>query len=200
MKQHLFALLSLILMISAPPAAAAVAGDPAPAFTATDSRGKSVSLSDYKGRTVVLEWSNNECPFVRKHYESGNMQTLQKQAAKDGVVWLTILSSAPGKQGHVDGATADKLTESRGAAPAAVLLDAAGDIGKLYQAKSTPHMFVIDPQGVLAYQGAIDSIPSTDKDDVPKAANYVTAALEAVKAGQRVATASTTAYGCGIKY
>jgi len=199
MKKVLSAFLALML-ITSPALADPVVGEQAPTFTGTDSNGKQVSLADYKGKTVVLEWSNHECPFVRKHYESNNMQNLQKQAAKDGVIWLTILSSAPGKQGNVDGAGANAQTEARGAAPAAVLLDPSGEIGRLYQAKSTPQMYVIDPNGVLVYMGAIDDIPSTDKEDVAKATNYVTTALEAVKAGKAVPTGVTAAYGCSIKY
>jgi peroxiredoxin len=181
-------------------AAEPVIGQPAPAFTGTDSNGKAVSLSDFKGKVVVLEWTNNECPFVKKHYESGNMQSLQKKAAENGVAWLSIISSAPGKQGHVDGAKANALTVERGAAPAAVLLDETGAIGKLYDAKTTPHMFVIDDKGVLVYAGAIDDTPSTDKDDIAKAVNHVQLALDDLKTGRPVMTSWTKSYGCAIKY
>lgn len=203
MKNHIFALIALVLIAfpaAAEEAAGPVVGQPAPAFTATDSNGGKVSLADYKGKTVVLEWSNNECPFVRKHYESNNMQGLQKQATQDGVVWLTVLSSAPGKQGHVDGAAANKLSAERGASPTAVLMDPSGDIGRLYQAKTTPHMFVINAEGVLVYVGAIDSKASTDKADIAQSTNYVMAALTALKDGKPVEPAVTTAYGCGVKY
>lgn len=149
---------------------------------------------------MVLEWSNDGCPFVQKHYKSGNMQALQKAYTARNVVWLTVLSSAPGKQGHVDGAGADRLSSERGAAPTAVLLDASGALGKRYDAKTTPHLFVIDGNGVLAYAGAIDSIPSADAEDVAKATPYLKQALDAVLAGKPVAQPATPPYGCSIKY
>ena len=138
-----------------------------------DSKGNTVSLSDLRGKTVVLEWTNNECPYVVKHYGSGNMQKLQTEASKDGVVWLSVISSAPGKQGHVSGAEADALTRSRKAAPAHVLLDEKGEIGKQYAARTTPHMFVINPEGTLVYMGGIDNRPTADKADIEGATNYV---------------------------
>ncbi|TAH36120.1 MAG: thioredoxin family protein [Alphaproteobacteria bacterium] len=180
--------------------AAPIIGNPAPDFAATDSNGKTVNLSDFKGRNVVLEWTNNECPFVRKHYESGNMQSLQKKYTAQDVVWLSIVSSAPGKQGHVDGATANKLTVSRGASPTAVLLDESGKIGKLYGAKTTPHMFIVDKTGKLAYAGAIDDINSTDIADVKKARNYIDMAFADINANRTVALSSTKPYGCSVKY
>ncbi|WP_439641478.1 thioredoxin family protein [Nevskia sp.] len=188
------------LLIAATALAGPTVGQPAPAFTAVDSRGKTVSLADFKGRPVVLEWSNDGCPFVQKHYKSGNMQALQKAYTARNVAWLTVLSSAPGKQGHVDGAGADRLSSERGAAPTAVLLDASGALGKRYDAKTTPHLFVIDGNGVLAYAGAIDSIPSADADDVTKATPYLQQALDAVLAGKPVAQPATPPYGCSIKY
>ncbi|HEY0957528.1 MAG TPA: redoxin domain-containing protein [Roseateles sp.] len=171
----------------------------APAFTATTADGKTVNLADYKGKTVVLEWTNHDCPFVKKHY-SGNMQSHQKDAAAQGVVWLQVISSAPGQQGHVDGATAKKLNADRGAAPAATLLDPKGEIGKAYGAQTTPHMYVIRGDGTLAYKGGIDSIPSAKVDDIAKADPYVKLALADVAAGKKVEKASTRPYGCSIKY
>lgn len=172
---------------------------PAPAFTATTADGKTVNLADYKGKTVVLEWTNHDCPYVKKHY-SGNMQSQQKAAAAQGVVWLQVISSAPGQQGHVDGATAQKLNADRGAAVAATLLDPKGEIGKAYGAQTTPHMYVIAPDGKLAYKGGIDSIATAKADDIAKADPYVTQALAAVAAGRKVEKASTRPYGCSVKY
>ena len=171
----------------------------APAFTATTADGKTVNLADYKGKTVVLEWTNHDCPFVKKHY-SGNMQSHQKDAAAQGVVWLQVISSAPGQQGHVDGATAKKLNADRGAAPAGTLLDPKGELGKLYGAQTTPHLYVIKPDGTLAYKGGIDSIPSAKVDDIAKAEPYVKLALADVAAGKKVEKASTRPYGCSVKY
>jgi peroxiredoxin len=179
---------------------AATVGETAPAFTELDTSGKKVSLSDFAGKTVVLEWTNDGCPFVQKHYDSGNMQKTQSKAADDGVVWLSVVSSKPGSQGYVSGAQADKLTASRKAAPSHVLLDPDGSMGRAYGARTTPHIYVITPDQKLAYAGAIDSIRSTDVDDVPKATNYVLTALSAIKAGQSPDPASTTPYGCAVKY
>ncbi|PWF46658.1 redoxin family protein [Massilia glaciei] len=173
---------------------------PAPAFDAVWVDGKPLNLDAYKGKTVVLEWTNHKCPFVEKHYESGNIPNLQKDAAAKGVVWLQVVSSAPGKQGHVDSETARKLNAERNAAPAATLLDSTGKIGKLYGAQTTPHIFIVDAAGQLVYKGGIDSIPTADKDDLPKAENYVAAALASIRAGKPVAKASTKPYGCSIKY
>jgi peroxiredoxin len=180
--------------------AAVQPGQPVPNFTAVDSNGKTHSLSDFKGKTVVLEWTNHECPYVVKHYDTGNMQKLQTAAATDGVVWLSVISSAPGAQGHVSPAKANELTASRSAKPAAVLLDEKGEIGMKFGAQTTPHMYVIDGAGVLRYAGAIDDNSSARKSTVEGAKNYVTAALDALKAGQPVATQSTKAYGCSVKY
>ena len=155
---------------------------PAPAFTAMTADGKTVNLADYKGKTVVLEWTNHDCPFVKKHY-GGNMQSHQKDATGQGVVWLQVISSAPGQQGHVDGATAKKLNADRGAAPTATLLDPKGELGKLYGAQTTPHMYVIKGDGTLAYKGGIDSIPSAKVDDIAMAEPYVKLALAYVAAG-----------------
>ena len=181
-------------------ASAAPVGDAAPAFKENDSAGKMVKLSDFAGRTVVLEWTNDGCPFVQKHYNSKNMQKTQEAASKDGVVWLTVISSKPGSQGYVSGAQADKLTADRGAHPAHVLLDPDGSMGKAYGAKTTPHMYIITPDGKIAYNGAIDSIQSNRVEDIPKAKNYVLAALDAVKAGKKPDPALTVPYGCSVKY
>jgi alkyl hydroperoxide reductase subunit AhpC len=175
-------------------------GQPAPDFTATDSKGKALRLSQYRGKTVVLEWTNADCPFTRKHYTSGNMQSVQALAQKNGVVWLTVISSAPGRQGYVDGAGADALTQSRGAVPTAVLLDPSGAVGRLYGAKTTPHMFVIDKNGALQYMGGIDSIATPDVGDIAHAEPYLKEAMLAVVQGNPVAHAVTRPYGCSIKY
>lgn len=175
-------------------------GQPAPDFTGVDSNGKTHRLSDFQGKVVVLEWTNHQCPFVRKHYESGNMQKLQKSATASGVVWLSVNSSAPGQQGNVNGTQANDLVKSRGAAPTAVLLDPDGKIGRLYNARTTPHMFVIANNGTLAYMGAIDSISSAEQADITKAKNYVSAAVDTVLKGQKVDTPVTQPYGCTVKY
>lgn len=196
----LAAVCALALACATPAAADAVVGEPAPDFTGTDSDGKTHTLSQLKGKTVVLEWTNDGCPYVRKHYNSGNMQKLQKQAAADGIVWLSVISSGPGQQGHVSGAEANALTRDRDAAPAAVILDPEGKIGHAYGATATPHMYVITPEGRLAYKGAIDDKPTSNLDDVPVAKNYVTAALAAVAAGKPADPSATRAYGCSVKY
>lgn len=193
-------LFAVMALISPASHASPVIGQPAPAFSATDTAGQPVSLDSLKGKTVVLEWSNHQCPFVKKFYDSGTMQQLQQAATKDGVVWVTVISSAPGKQGNVTAAEANVLTTSRKAAPTHVVLDENGTIGRLYAAKTTPHMFVIDGQGVLRYQGAIDDKPSTKPEDIAGAKNYVTAALADLKAGRPVAQPNTKSYGCSVKY
>jgi peroxiredoxin len=186
-----------------PPAwAAAVAkvGEGAPAFAIDATTGKSMSLADQRGKLVVLEWTNHDCPYVRKHYETGNMQALQKETTAQGVVWLTIISSSPGTQGYVTAKQADELTTSRKASPTSVLLDPTGVAGKAYGATNTPHMYVIDKNGLLVYAGAIDDRPTTRRADVQGAQNYVRAALEDVAAGRAVRTPVTRAYGCTVKY
>ena len=175
-------------------------GQPAPDFTGTDSKGNPVSLGQYRGKTVVLEWTNAQCPYTNKHYSAGNMQAVQALAQKNGVVWLTVVSSAPGKQGYVNGPAADALTASRGASPTAVLLDPSGTVGRLYGAKTTPHMFVIDKNGMLQYMGGIDSIATADADDIPKAEPYLKEAMLAVTQDKPVAHPVTKPYGCSIKY
>ena len=175
-------------------------GQPAPDFTASATTGSPTSLAAQKGKVVVLEWTNHDCPYVRKHYETGNMQSLQREATGQGVVWYTIISSSPGTQGYVTPPEADELTTSRKAAPTAVLLDPKGVAGKLYGATNTPHMYVVDKAGVLVYAGAIDDRPTSRRSDVQGANNYVRAALESVAAGQPVKTPVTRAYGCTVKY
>jgi AhpC/TSA family len=175
-------------------------GQPAPDFTAVDSQGNSVHLSQYHGRTVVLEWTNADCPYTRKHYDTGNMQSIQGLAQKAGVIWLSVISSAPGKQGYVTGPAADVLTRSRSAAPSAVLLDPSGAVGRLYGAKTTPHMFVIDKNGALQYMGGMDSIASADSSDISKAEPYLKEAMLAVAQGNPAPRAVTHPYGCSIKY
>jgi hypothetical protein len=180
---------------------AATVGEPAPAFSETDSNGKTVSLADLKGKTVVLEWTNDGCPFVKKHYESGNMQKTQAAATADpNTVWVSVISSKPGSQGYADAAKANQLTASREAKPSHVLLDPDGSMGRAYGAKTTPHIYVITPDQKLAYNGAIDSIASSNKADIAKATNYVTASLSALKAGKQPDPALTVPYGCDVKY
>ena len=175
-------------------------GEPAPDFTLSDSNGKSQTLSAYRGKYVVLEWTNNECPFVKKHYGSGNMQSQQRELTGQGVVWLSVISSAPGKQGFVDGATANELTKSRAASPTAVLLDPTGKVGRQYEAKTTPHLFVVAPDGKLIYMGGIDSIASSDASDIAAATPYVKVALREAMSGKPVTNPSTRPYGCSVKY
>ncbi|MFM8885003.1 MAG: thioredoxin family protein, partial [Chthoniobacterales bacterium] len=180
--------------------AAPQVGQPAPEFTLTDSNGESHKLSDFKGKLVVLEWLNHGCPFVVKHYGSGNMQKLQKEYTGKDVVWLSIVSSAPGKQGHMSAEDTNKTKEEKGSAATAILLDEDGTAGKLYDAKVTPELYVVDREGTLIYAGAIDSVKSTDAADIDGAKNYVKQALDEALAGKPVSEATTTAYGCGIKY
>ena len=175
-------------------------GQPAPAFTAVDSMGKTWSLADLKGKVVVIETTNHDCPYVRKHYNAGNMQAQQREAAAKGVVWLTSASSATGEQGHVTAQQANDLTKSRNAAPAAVLLDPQSKVARAFGATVTPHMYIVDAKGTLVYKGGIDSIPSADPNDVPKATQYVRVALDEILAGKPVTTASTRPYGCSMKY
>jgi hypothetical protein len=194
------ALVALLLCAAPAILSAAKVGETAPDFTGTASNGKSVHLSDLRGKYVVLEWHNNGCPFVRKQYNSGNMQNLQKRWTAQGVVWFTVLSSAPGKQGYVTATEENDYLAKEQAAPTAALLDPSGDIGHRYDAKTSPHMFVINPQGVLIYDGAIDDKPTPDLNDVPGAKNYVSLALEEAMAGKQVETAATRPYGCSVKY
>lgn len=178
----------------------AMVGSPAPDFTLTDSMGKQHSLKDFKGKVVVLEWFNPECPFVKKHYKPGAMQTSQQKVTAGGAVWLTINSSAEGKQGHLTAEAANKLKEDQKIASTAILFDPEGTVGKSYGAKTTPHMFVVAADGTLAYAGAIDSTASADSDDIPNSTNYVLNAVEALTAGKKVEPSSTSPYGCSVKY
>ena len=175
-------------------------GKPAPLFTAVDSNGKTWSLADLKGKVVVIETTNQDCPYVRKHYNSRNMQTQQREAAAKGVVWLTSASSATGQEGYVTAAQANEMTRGRDAAPAAVLLDPQSKIARAYGATVTPHMYIIDANGTLVYKGGIDSIPSADIADIAKAKQYVRVGLDEVLAGKPVSDSSTQPYGCTLKY
>jgi len=196
---------AIVLFIAAATAfAAGSAGakldSPAPEFTLVDSEGSRHSLSDFKGKWVVLEWVNYDCPFVRKHYGSGNMQKLQKTYTGKGVVWLSVCSSAPGKQGHFSGSELKERIAKEKGAQTAYLVDEEGTVGKAYDAKTTPHMFIVDPKGTLAYAGGIDDIASTSQDDIARAENYVSMALDAALAGKPIATKGSKPYGCSVKY
>lgn len=175
-------------------------GETAPDFTLPDSHGKSHSLSDYKGKIVVLEWLNHGCPFVQKHYNSGNMQKLQKTYTGQGIIWFSVISSAPGKQGYMTPEEATEAVKQKKAAPTGVLLDPEGTVGKLYGAKTTPHMFIIDSDGVLVYNGGIDDIRSANPTDIDKAKNYVQMALDELLAGKQVTEKTSQPYGCSVKY
>lgn len=193
--------LSLALaVLVAVPALAAHVGNPAPALTGTDTNGRMHKLSDYRGKYIVLEWTNKDCPYTRAQYDSGNMQALQKEWTAKGVIWLTILSSAPGQQGYMTAPNENEWIKRVHADPTAAILDPSGTIGRAYEAKTTPHMFIIDPSGKLIYDGAIDDHPTTDPSDVDKSHNYVSAALTEATSGQSVAKAYTRPYGCSVKY
>jgi len=201
--KRIFALstaLVLLLMLGISLAWAARVGDAAPNFTATDTNGQTHKLSDYAGKFLVLEWHNRGCPYTQKHYNSGNMERLQREWTARGVVWLTIISSAPGKQGYVTAADENAYVKQVNAAPSAVLLDPTGTVGHLYDAKTTPHMFIINPQGILIYNGAIDDKPTSDPSDISSAKNYVSLALTEALAGKSVTTPTTRPYGCSVKY
>ncbi|HEX4006441.1 MAG TPA: thioredoxin family protein [Acidobacteriaceae bacterium] len=192
-----FSAAMLVCTLSAP---AQRVGDPAPNFTGTDSHGQTHKLSEYRGKYVVLEWTNSDCPFTKKHYASGNMQSLQKEWTSKGVIWLTVLSSAPGNDGYKTASEENAYLQQVHAAPTAVLLDPSGGIGHEYAAKTTPDMYVIDPSGKLIYSGAIDDRHTTELADVQGAKNYVSAALAESLAGQPVAVSYTRPYGCSVKY
>jgi len=198
MKQVAIAVAVAALFVT-PALAAPRVGQPAPAFTAVDSNGERHSLSDFAGRTVILEWHNPGCPFVQKHYQ-GNMQKTQAAAIADKAVWLTVNSGAPGKQGHMDGKAANARIARDKARPTAYLLDPAGTIGRAYDARTTPQMFVIDGKGVLRYAGAIDDKPTADVADIAEARNHVLAALSDMKARKPVAVTTSRPYGCAVKY
>lgn len=187
--------LGLIVVAGLTTVVARQVGRPAPAFTATDNQGGEHRFDDYKGKWIVLEWHSQACPYVVKHYGTGNMQKLQKEWTGKGVVWLTIVSSGPGKAGYVTPEESVAYMKEQQAAQTAVLLDPTGDVGHLYQAKTTPHMFVIDPQGVIIYDGAIDDKPSRDAAEVATATNYVAAALTEAMAGKPVSVPTSRPYG-----
>ena len=194
-------LLTGALLLPALSHAVAVPGQPAPDFTETDAAGHDHSLGDYEGEWLVLEWFNKDCPYVKKHYGSGNMQSLQQKYGERGVKWLTVISSAQGKQGHLTPAAALKEAEAHNlSASAPFLLDEDGTMGRAYGAKTTPHMFVINPEGEVVYAGAIDDNDSANPAVIPKSFNYVTAALDSAMAGEEVDIPSTQAYGCTVKY
>ncbi|HWD40576.1 MAG TPA: redoxin domain-containing protein [Fimbriimonas sp.] len=180
--------------------AAASVGKPAPSWTLTDTKGSPRSLSDYAGKFVVLEWTNNQCPFVKKHYRTGNMQSLQKYAKENGVVWLSVVSSAPGAPGYVTPEEGNKIMKEQHSLATAELLDSDGKVGRAYGARCTPDMMIIDPKGTLIYSGGVDDKPTTDDDDLKTAHNYVKAALQEALAGKPVTTSTSQPYGCGIKY
>lgn len=199
MKSLLLLTLAL-LPLSTIAMAAPEIGKPAPEFMANDTNGQHVMLSELKGKTIVLEWTNPDCPFVHKHYDGGNMQALQAEATKDGVVWIAIDSSAKGKEGNYSAEELNKIYIDKKSAQSHLIIDESGNIGKLYDAKTTPHMFVIDQNGILVYQGAIDDKSGFDAEENKTAKNYVRAALADLKAGKPVEVSSTKSYGCGIKY
>lgn len=180
--------------------AAAKVGAPAPEFTAVDSTGKSHKLSDFRGKTVILEWTNDGCPYVKKHYDSGNMQKLQKEYTGKGVIWVAINSSAKGKQGNATPEEHNKAFSEKNAAPSVVLIDEDGKVGRQYNAKTTPDMFVIDKSGKLVYAGAIDDKSGVDQSEIASAKNYVKSALDEVLKGRTVTVAETKSYGCSVKY
>lgn len=198
--RKLFLSTALVMMSAGMAFAAPVVGEPAPVFTATDTNGVEHTLTDFAGKTVILEWNNPECPYVVKHYDSGNMQALQAEATEAGAVWIAINSGAEGKQGHMTAEQANAMIAEANVNVSAYIIDENGEIGGMYAAKTTPHMYVINPEGVLVYQGAIDDDPSFRQEGIPAAKNYVKAAWEAVAAGEAVEVASTQPYGCSVKY
>jgi hypothetical protein len=175
-------------------------GDYAPNFQELDSNGQTRRLSEFKGKTIILEWHNNGCPYVKKHYESGNMQELIRYAKSKGFVWLTVISSAPGKQGHVTGAEANEYARAQSAEPSAILLDEDGSMGKSFEAVTTPHMYIISPEGIILYNGAIDDKNSTDKKDIPKSKNYIRTAIDELLGKKQLSISTTKPYGCSVKY
>ena len=198
MFKQLMTLITLTLLSAS--ALAAEIGQAAPPFSVIDSHGVRHSLSDFAGKTVILEWTNHDCPFVKKHYETDNMQSLQREMTAQGAVWLSVISSAPGTQGFVSPAQANQLSADRNAAATAVLLDSSGVMGRAYQARVTPHMYVIDSTGILRYAGGIDSIATANKTDVAKADPYFATAARAVLAGEPVERSVSRPYGCTVKY
>jgi peroxiredoxin len=199
MKRNLWCGLIITLLLFSSAYAVKV-GEPAPDFQATDSNGQAHKLSNERGKFVVLEWHNNGCPYTQKHYESGNMQRLQKEWTGKEVVWFTVISSAQGQQGYVTAQEENDYLKQMKASPTAALLDSQGDVGRLYSAKTTPHMFVINPAGVLIYDGAIDDKATTEQADIAGAKNYVSQALEEAASGKPVSTPTSRPYGCSVKY
>lgn len=193
-------LLAFALLLPALAVAAPQIGQPAPDFAVVDSHGAVRTLEEFAGQPLVLEWSNHDCPFVIKHYSSDNMQSLQRRYTEAEVAWLTVISSSPGTQGHVSAAEANQLTTTRSAAPTAVLLDEEGTMGRAYDAKVTPHMYLIDSNGTLVYMGGIDSIRSANAADIPKATPYLADAVDALLAGEPIPNSVTRPYGCSVKY
>ncbi len=175
-------------------------GDQAPDFETVDTNDNKIKLSEYKGKIVVLEWTNHQCPFVKKHYGTNNIQSMQEKYTQKGVIWLSIISSAPGKEGHINKEEAKKVRESNGVKSTATILDESGEIGHKFDARTTPHMFIIDKEGKIAYMGAVDDKPTTNADDVKIAKNHVTAALDAMLEGKKVELPQTNPYGCSVKY
>ena len=196
--KHLFFVVSLLSSVALN--AALETGTSAPDFTLSDSTGAKHSLSDFKGKYVVLEWTNHQCPFVKKFYTNGDMQSLQRELTEDGVIWLQVLSSAAGKQGHLTASEAEAIRKEQKVGSTALLLDPEGSVGRKYDARTTPHMFLINPEGQIIYQGAIDSIKSTDPADVAYASNYLKSAYENSIAGKPIDPATTKPYGCSVKY
>ncbi len=194
------AILGLDLTLSPGAAAQARVGAPAPTFTLPASNGRTVSLADLKGKTIVLEWTNHQCPYVGKHYRGNNMQMLQKKWTARDVVWLSVISSAPGLEGYVTAEEANKLTNERNAAPSAVLLDPKGTVGRAYGARTTPHMFVISGDGMIVYAGGIDDKQSAQIEDIKIARNFVDNALTELSQGKPVSITGARAYGCSVKY
>jgi AhpC/TSA family len=199
MNWKLSRLLLLVFLLTSSVYAVKV-GESAPDFQATDSNGQVHKLAQYRGKFVVLEWHNNGCPYTRKHYESGNMQRLQREWIGKGVVWFSMISSAPGQQGYVTAQQENDYLKKMKASPSAVLLDPEGNVGRLYSAKTTPHMFIINPEGVLLYDGAIDDKATTDRADIATAKNYVSQALQEAMANKPVSIPTTLPYGCSVKY
>ena len=193
-------LIAALALGAAQALAQAAIGASAPNFTLTDTKGAAHALADFSGKPVVLEWTNPDCPFVKKHYGAKNMQALQAKYVAQGVVWLSVCSSAPGKQGHYPADEWNRILAEQGSAATALLLDSDGQVGRAYGAKTTPHLFVTDAAGTLVYDGAIDDQPSTDSADIPGARSHISEALDAVLAGEPVPVAQTKPYGCSVKY
>lgn len=193
-------IIATMLLLASPVAFGAETGKPAPDFSGKTSAGKTIKLSEFKGKPVVLEWLNHGCPFVKKHYEGKNMQALQKAAVDKGAVWISVISSAKGKQGHSDAKQAEADRQAVGSNASYIVLDDGGKIGKMYGAQTTPHMFVINAKGDLVYQGAIDDKASTEIEDLKTAKNYVLPALESAIEGKAVSVSQTKSYGCSVKY